>query len=377
MQTNKLAEHISAHAWNADHTQVAICPNNNEIVIFEMTEKGPVEKHKLLKHDQHVSAIDWCHETNNIVSCSHDRSAYVWTFADGVWSPELVILPINRAALSVAWSPNGTKFVVTSGQHCVCICHRDTRSTEWWVSRRTDHPSMAESVTAAAWHPNGIVCACGGMNGKVLLFAAVMKGVDKRPTEAVYGFGPPIRFPQPLIELDVTDGAWIQDIAFSPSGDELMIVTGDAKVRFVTLSADQPCPVATVTLTSEAMLAAVYINETAAIATGYNAEPLLFTKDAEGWAMRKSLDPKKGNAEIGGGPKKPRSAAFAKFEAAAASSGKAESAMKSKGVQTVHRNTVPSIRLVDGGVVSTAGLDGVLVQWKLGEGEVAELIKAM
>lgn len=47
--------------------------------------------------------------TDKIVSCSHDRNAFVWTFntAEARWEPNLVILRINRAALHVRWSPDG------------------------------------------------------------------------------------------------------------------------------------------------------------------------------------------------------------------------------------------------------------------------------
>jgi hypothetical protein len=44
--------------------------------------------------------------TNKIVSCSHDRNAFVWTWNDSehLWKPTLVILRIDRAALDVHWS---------------------------------------------------------------------------------------------------------------------------------------------------------------------------------------------------------------------------------------------------------------------------------
>lgn len=65
---------------------------------------------------------------NKIVSCSHDRNAFVWTFipAHGdepaVWKPALVILRIDRAAIDVKWSLDGLRFAVTSGAKCVPVC---------------------------------------------------------------------------------------------------------------------------------------------------------------------------------------------------------------------------------------------------------------
>lgn len=61
---------------------------------------------------------------NKIVSCSHDRNAFVWTYdASGdKWVPALVILRIDRAAIDVKWSFDGLRFAVASGAKCVPVC---------------------------------------------------------------------------------------------------------------------------------------------------------------------------------------------------------------------------------------------------------------
>jgi actin related protein 2/3 complex subunit 1A/1B len=61
---------------------------------------------------------------NKIVSCSHDRNAFVWTYdsASTKWMPALVILRIDRAALDVKWSLDGLRFAVTSGAKCAPVC---------------------------------------------------------------------------------------------------------------------------------------------------------------------------------------------------------------------------------------------------------------
>ena len=81
-----------------------------------------------------VSGIDWSPVTNKIVTCSHDRNAFVWTYDDetNTWKPSLVILRINRAALTVKWSPDGKKFAVGSGAKCVPVCHYE-EANDWWI----------------------------------------------------------------------------------------------------------------------------------------------------------------------------------------------------------------------------------------------------
>ena len=54
-----------------------------------------------------VSGLDWSPIHNKIVSCSHDRNAFVWTLKNSKWEPDLVLLRITRAAINVKWSPDG------------------------------------------------------------------------------------------------------------------------------------------------------------------------------------------------------------------------------------------------------------------------------
>lgn len=133
-----LVAQISCHAWNADQSLLALSPNNNEIYIYStnnsLTDSSKwTRKYVLDEHSGYVSGIDWSPINNQLVTCGHDRNAYVWKYdqvADK-WIPTLVILRINRAATCVRWSPNGLKFAVGSGEcRSVDVCNVVTfRST--------------------------------------------------------------------------------------------------------------------------------------------------------------------------------------------------------------------------------------------------------
>lgn len=71
---------------------------------------------------------------NKIVSCAHDRNAFVWTYDSNssTWKPALVILRIDRAAIDVKWSIDGLRFAVTSGAKCVPVCTYDPEN-DWFV----------------------------------------------------------------------------------------------------------------------------------------------------------------------------------------------------------------------------------------------------
>lgn len=89
-----------------------------------------------MQHDLLVSSLDWSPVTNKIVSCSHDRNAFVWTYEqeNNSWKPALVILRIDRAALDVKWSNDGLRFAVASGSKCVPVCTYE-QANDWLVDK--------------------------------------------------------------------------------------------------------------------------------------------------------------------------------------------------------------------------------------------------
>ena len=94
-----------------------------------------------------ISAIDWHPQSNYIVTCAHDRNAFVWSFDEGEkkWKPSLVILRIERAALDCRWSRDGQKFAVASSAKCVPVCYYES-DNNWWVSKMIKkHKSSARS----------------------------------------------------------------------------------------------------------------------------------------------------------------------------------------------------------------------------------------
>lgn len=111
---------LTAHAFNADRSQVAVCPNSNEVQIYSLSGSSWTLTSTLTEHDKIVTSIDWAPASNRIVTCSQDRNAYVWSLGNDenggqVWKPTLVLLRLNRAATFVRWSPKEDKFAVASG----------------------------------------------------------------------------------------------------------------------------------------------------------------------------------------------------------------------------------------------------------------------
>jgi len=139
---------VSAHAWSPDGKEVAFAPNSNELRIADA--KTLETKHSLKEHDMLISAIDWHPTSNYIVTCAHDRNAFVWSFDDQEkkWKPSLVILRIERAALDCRWSRDGQKFAVASSAKCVPVCYYES-DNNWWVSKMIKKHKSSARIAAS------------------------------------------------------------------------------------------------------------------------------------------------------------------------------------------------------------------------------------
>lgn len=302
-QLTSPTEGVSCHSWNADKSMIAICPNNNEIHIFET--KTWTRLHLLAEHDLLVSAIDWSSVTNKIVSCSHDRNAFVWTFQPelGTWKPALVILRIDRAALDVHWSSDGLRFAVTSGAKCVPVCTYE-HANDWWVCKMVKK-KFKSTVLCCAFHPsNGQLLATGCADFKCRIFSTFATDVDGNNVNA----GPfaastgPLEFGEVYAELGAL--GWIHAVAWSPSGNILAYTGHDSSVHFADLTSAARGPggefepaVRTVRLSQLPLCALLFLSEHALVGAGHDFNPAIFTAGAAGtWSFFCHVDNKTSKA---------------------------------------------------------------------------------
>jgi len=353
MSLKRLAPCITCHAWNADGSKVAICPNNNEIHIFAKKGNDFVLESKLLEHDQVVTGIDWGKKTNRIVSCSEDRNAYVWTWKDNQWKPMLVILRINRCATDVKWSPEENKFAVASGAKCVSVCYFE-EDHDWWVSKHIKkHKS---TVLKIDWHPNNVLLATGSSDFKCRIFSAWLKGVDKAaPTTP---FGSKLTFGEVFAEFDTTMG-WVQSVQWSPSGNRLAFIGHDSTlcVAEVTSATPKVDAVKYVDLPFRDLL---WTSDEGIVCVGHDCNPTFFQRKGNNWEFVKKLD----TGSTGAVSTSSTNNAFKTFQNKV---DKAEQSTETK-LNTKHQNTITWIIAYkkNGNAVaqySTSGLDGSLGIW--------------
>ncbi|KAF9265714.1 actin-related protein ARPC3 [Marasmius fiardii PR-910] len=369
---------ITAHAFNADRSALAVSLNSNDAQILTLRGQEWTTTETLSEHDKVITSIDWAPNSNRIVTASQDRNAYVWQQAPDpetgkvIWKPTLVLLRINRAATHVRWSPNEDKFAVASGARAIAICSFDPENN-WWVSKLLKKP-IRSTVLCVDWHPNNVLLAAGSADSQARVFSAYIKEVDSKPAATVWGSKLP--FNTICGEYRSPAGGWVHGVAFSPTGDLLAFTSHDSSLNIVYPGSNV---VHNIRMPSLPLVSLLWTTEDTIIAAGHDCQPLVYSGTEAGWQEVGTLDDQSASGGGGGTARRgrlaARSGAFAAFQAAdsrglggSAAGGSASTDTK---LNTVHQNTITSVRAYDGvpgqiGRVSTSGVDGSLVIWDVG-----------
>ena len=226
----RVEDKVTVHAWNADRSLLAVCPNNNTVAIFRKptSADGTWERIATLnEHDALVTDIAWAPKTNRILTTSQDRNAYVWNLeANGEWKPMLVILRIAAAATSVQWSVDEQKFAVGSGSKTVPICYFEAENNFWVSKMLKGHRS---TIQAVAWHPTTPVVATACTDFKCRVYSAYLKNVDGKAVSTPWGDNPKFG----TLFFEVESLGWVRDVAFSPAGDTFAFCSHNSTVSFI------------------------------------------------------------------------------------------------------------------------------------------------
>jgi len=349
---------FDGQGWTLQHvlTEVSSSSRSSLLVITRPRPRPRLTlSNPLQQHDKLVTSIDWAPQTNRLVTCAHDRNAYVWTLeahpetGSPVWQPTLVLLRINRSATFVRWSPNEEKFAVASGARTIAVCQYDAESN-WWVAKHLKKP-LRSTVLGLDWHPNSVLLAAGSADGAARVFSAFIKGVDEKcvpfllalsllaarlyncMTDAIscslqasrfaLGRAPPLQHglrrvhelgrrlgprhrllalgrrarlrqcvpPLPRLLSDGSDADADPRPRPPAAHDSMLTVVYPSE-------ADQPpAAVYSVNLASLPCLTLQWTSENALIAAGHDCQPLIFEGSLEtGWAQTGSLDQRTGTS---------------------------------------------------------------------------------
>lgn len=324
---------------------LAVCPGNNQIHIWSTNgskdQKQWKKIHELVEHDHLVTCIDWAPKSNRILSCSHDRNAYVWDFINDEWKPSLVLLKINRAAVTCKWSPDETKFAVGSGSKTITICFFE-ESENWWVGKPTKKAKIRSTVLSVAWDPrNSQVIGAASSDFKCRLIGAHLKSKD---TEELAPFSK-------VIQEYSADG-WVHDVQFSPSGKYLGFVSHNSTLTVVNNETKEATAIPYSSLPSTRLL---FLDDEHIITVGHSYTPELFTRTEDKWEYKGACDFGQYKSGASGDVRAP----FAKFQ---------KNASNAPQISTCHENAINGIQIYerDGQNVSsfsTSGVDGRIIIW--------------
>lgn len=390
---------ITCHAFNADRSLVAVCPNDETLRILKVGTWEEVSR--LTNHDKLITGVDWSAQTNKIVTSSQDRNAFVWDCVDGDvtrWEPTLVLLRLTRSATCVRWSPKGDKFAVGSGEKSVCICQfmEEFGAGGGWTSKSIrkcplSGKSIKSTVLSIAWHPNNCFIAVGSADMKCRVFNAYLKQVDGRnPAKGAYGLNPAekkFKFGSCIAEYGQAKG-WVHDAVFNPSGTGLAFTGHDSSLHLVGVPTELddafvysgetlpiPTPdgaVQTIKLKGLPLKTLAFVGDDKIVAGGHDAMPAYFAYEGEAWGY-KGMVAKPSAAEAakksgGGGVAAARNMWANKADLGAAD------AKKGGKLDSLHQNSISGLIVMDDARFSTCGYDGRVIVWDAPCLEKAEII---
>ena len=352
---------ITCHAWNHDCSQLAICPNSNEIQIYEATSWKLL--FSLKEHDLLVSGIDWSPVHNKIVSCSHDRNAFVWTYQAAVngesaaWKPALSLLRIDRAAMDVKWSLDGLRFAVGSASKAIPVCTYDAEN-DWWVSRHVKK-KIKSTVTCVAFHPkNGQILAAGGTDFKCRVFSTYSADVDGSEVVDVNStpFASPVEFGEVYCEFGAL--GWINACTWSPEGNVLCYAGHDSSIHFVDVTAGPNPAVQSIRFSEMPLSCVMFASNSLLVGGGHDFNPVVYKIEGGEWSIHCKLDEKKSttatnNSTVG--------AARALFQNKTRTGQDAKA--EGDTLWTQHENVITCLTKGKSGSVATSSLDGKIVLW--------------
>ena len=359
----KFLDSISCHAFNKDRSLCALCPNNNSIEIYKTNGATDAKKwtkvDTLNEHSGLVSDLDWNPDTNQILSCGHDRNAYVWNLIGTEWKPTLCVLRINRAAITAKWSPSGKKFAVTSGSKTIPVCHYE-KASDWWVSRIVKkHKS---TIVDCAWSPNSRFLITASTDFKARIIAVHDEKLDSKDSQYDNIFGEQqYQFGETLVEYEDAKG-WVNCVAWSPNGNRVVFFGHGSTAHFVDLSQDKYA-VQTVFSNNLPMLQCTFIDDNTVVAAGFDNNPAIYVFKNGEWQFKEFFQ-KESDAKASAAPAaSATSAAFARFQAADSQGTKFGEAKKAASF-TTHQAQINSLKFDKKGTVfTTSGIDGRVETW--------------
>ena len=353
-----LLEGISCVSFNKDFTKVALSKKDNIIYIYSVpnlmkTDTWKLED-KLETHCQYVSGIDWNAHTNEILSCSHDKTSFVWTYSNKKWTPANVVATTKLGYLCCKWNSRGDKFCEgTSAKHLFIGYYNPDNN--WWMARNIKvHKS---SVVCCEIDPTSLFVISGSTDLRVYVSSCYIDFIDDKHLNdktkpLAQNFGDVIHEFRP--------NSWVNSVTWNPSGALGFAAAQNATISVINYKDKKTdvikCKHAPVTLI-------VPTGENSFLAVCYDRNVLEYEKKGDNWEVKRTITTDQGKKAAGPAVGKSVSSALAKFQQMGVQK-KENLAVTSKQALHLHQSIISSLN-IKGKDVITTDVSGFVKYWKL------------
>jgi actin related protein 2/3 complex subunit 1A/1B len=346
--------------FNKDFTQVALSKKDNLIYIYSVKDIMKPDTWQLLHtldaHAQYVSGLDWNAHTNDILSCSHDKTSFVWEFSNNKWTPSNVVATTKLGYLCCKWNSRGDKFCEgTSAKH-LFIGYYNTDS-KWWMGRNIKvHHS---SVVCCEIDPTSLFVISGSTDLRVYISSCYLPEVDdnhltdqtkplaQKFGTAIYEFRP---------------NCWLNSVTWTPSG-KLGLAAGHNSTIAVLDYKNQKTDVIKCKHAPVSFI--IPSGETSFYAVCYDRNILEYEKKGDNWDIKKTVtaDTGKKSAPAAGGRGSAVSDALKKFQTMG-NQKKESLAVTARQFSHLHQSIISSVN-IKGKDMITTDVSGFVKYWKL------------
>ena len=174
-------EGISFLSFNKDFTEIALSKKDHIIYIYSIPTLLKIVTWrpilKLESHTQYISGLDWSPETNKILSCSYDKTSFVWEFIDNKWTASRVISNEKLGYICCKWNKRGDKFCEGTSSKQLIIGYYNKISKRWVCNNIKAHKS---SVVACEIDPSSLYIISGSTDLKVCISSCYIPEIDDK-----------------------------------------------------------------------------------------------------------------------------------------------------------------------------------------------------
>ena len=287
-----LLEGISCVAFNKDFTQVALSKKDNLIYIYSIKDIMKPDTWKLLytldSHFQYISGLDWCPATNRLLSCSYDKTSFVWEFSDKKWNPNNVVATTKLGYLCCKWNKRGDKFCEGTSAKQLLIGYFNKKSN-WWMG--VNIKAHKSSVVTCEIDPTSLFVLSGSTDLRIYVSSCYLPKVDDqflndstKPLAQEFG--------QVIYEFKTN--CWVNSVAWLPSGNLGIVAGQDATISLINYS-EQKSDV--IRCKHSPATSLIPISDTSFLAVCYDRNIIEYGKEGDSWKIKKTITEKGSGAQ--------------------------------------------------------------------------------